>query len=104
MHIFLTGSEIPELQDYDSIQRGQLLRLAIGMLRKSQRVIADTPIYFCIFGGLVGWLGLPWILAVNDIGVDYIPNAILWSTVGSGVGGTIGGIAGKQIVYRKVRP
>ena len=85
----------------------RLMALAIQKLRKERSFVAEVPVILCCLGGLIGWWGLPCILATcygYTFGVGDIQSALLWSSVGVTIGASIGGATGTQIFYRAIRP
>jgi hypothetical protein len=100
IRLFFSESGIPELAAYKPAQRKWLKELAIRSLPKKRRIITRLPLFFGCLGTCLGWVGIPAIIAIPE---DLV-SVLLWSTVGIGIGGFIGGWVGNQVFLRELRP
>ena len=67
-------------------------------------LLANAPLYLCCIGGVARWGGLPLALGSLGLKVGEIQVALVCSTIGSALGGFIGGSIGKQALFRWIRP
>jgi hypothetical protein len=95
---------VPELAQFSAVHQARLIRRSTELFRMKHALLANAPLYFCCIGGVVGWGGLPLALGSLGLKVSEIQVALVCSTIGSALGGFIGGSMGKQALFRWMRP
>jgi hypothetical protein len=105
--LFFTSSQIPELAAFKPDQRQWLKSVALKNCRETNRFVALLPMFSCCIGGVLGWIGLPLLLANLDV-ISIVPKDVdgwsIYSMIGGASTAATGGWLGNLWLHRKLWP